>query len=114
MIPVLALIALTLKPWDGADLPTATQAAVKYRLTISGEPGSTLSLKTTGVATGWIAAFCDNRVCSPSEVSEIIPKSGRVALQFELIREDDHAVHSTGAQIHSSDGQTIVVPRATR
>jgi hypothetical protein len=114
VIPIFALAALSLTPWNGTDLPTATQAAAKYRLTISGRPGSTVRLKTTGVASGWIAAFCDNRVCSPTQASERIPKSGQVVVQFELIRETDDAPHASGAVIRANDGRTVVVPRATR
>ena len=114
MIPVLALAALTLAPWSGSDLPTATQAAAKYRLTIAGSPGKNVHLHATGVAKGWIAAFCDRRVCSPTQVNERIPKSGRVVVQFELIRETQDAPHSSGAVIHSDDGRALVVPRASR
>jgi|SRR5579863_10702754 len=110
----IALAALTLAPWNGGDLPTATQAAAKFRLTVSGRPGHTVHLHTSGVSQGWIAAFCDTKVCSPSQVSERIPASGKVIVQFELIRETDDAPHSSGATIVSSDGARIVVPRATR
>lgn len=114
MIPIFALAALTLTPWSGSDLPTATQAAAKYKLTISGAPGKTVRLSATGVEAGWIAAFCDTRVCSPTRVVETIPKSGRVVVQFELIRETDDAPHSSGAVIRSDDGHAIEVPRASR
>jgi len=113
-MPILALAALALAPWSGSDLPTATQAAAKYRLTISGEPGQRVRLHTTGVANGWIAAFCDMRVCSPSRLTELIPKSGHVVVQFELIRETDDAPRSSGAVIHSDDGHSLTVPRASR
>ncbi len=113
---MLALLVATmgLTPWTGIDLPTATQAAAKYRLTISGKPGSTVHLNTSGVATGWIAAFCDNKVCSPTQLTEIMPKSGSVVVQFELIRETDDAPHKSGAIISSSDGSRVVVPQASR
>ncbi|HVA27533.1 MAG TPA: hypothetical protein VNF68_05100 [Candidatus Baltobacteraceae bacterium] len=114
MIPVLAFAALMLTPWSGSDLPTASQAAAKYRLSISGTPGKIVSLRATGVASGWIAAFCDSRVCSPTQVNERIPKSGRAIVQFELIRETNDAPHSSGAVIRSDDGRTVVVPRASR
>jgi hypothetical protein len=110
----LALSALTLTPWNGSDLPTATQAAAKYRLTITGDPGHTVHLHTKHVADGWIAAFCDMKVCSPSQVSETIPKSGQVVVQFELIRETDGAPHSSGATIVADDGRSVVVPVASR
>jgi hypothetical protein len=114
MISVLALAALTLTPWRGSDLPTATQAAAKYRLTLTGTPGKTVHLSVTGVADGWIAAFCDNRVCSPTRVTETIPKSGQVVVQFELIRETDDAPHASGAVIRSDDGHAVTVPSASR
>lgn len=114
MLPILALATLTLTPWKGSDLPTATQAAAKYRLAIAGKPGTTVRLRTTGVAQGWIAAFCDMKVCSPSQLTETIPGSGRVVVQFELIRETEDAPHSSGAVIRSDDGRTIVIPHASR
>ena len=113
MLPIiLATIGIT--PWSGTDLPTATEAAAKYRLTVSGRPGTTVRLSTSGVAQGWIAAFCDMRVCSPSRVSEVIPKSGSIVVQFELIRETDDAPHRSGAVITGSDGSRLVVPQASR
>ncbi|MDE2481176.1 MAG: hypothetical protein KGN02_03175 [bacterium] len=114
MLPIFALAALVISPWNGHDLPTATQAAAKYRLEIAGKPGSTVQLTATGVANGWIAAFCNDRVCSPTHVSETIPVSGRAVVQFELIRETDDAPHQSGATIRSSDGGRVTVPRATR
>lgn len=110
----LLLATMGLTPWTGTDLPTATQAAAKYRLTISGKPGSTVHLNTSGVATGWIAAFCDTKVCSPTQLTTVIPKSGSVVVQFELIREIDNAPHRSGAIISSSDGSRLVVPQASR
>ena len=114
MLSILALAALAISPWSGHDLPTATQAAAKYRLQVSGAPGTTVELQATGVADGWIAAFCNDRVCSPTHVSETIPVSGRAVVQFELIRETDDAPHQSGATIRSSDGGRVTVPRATR
>lgn len=110
----LILATIGIQPWSGSDPPTATQAAAKYRLTVSGKPGSTVRLNTSEVAQGWIAAFCDMRVCSPTRVSEVIPQSGSVVVQFELIREADDAPHSSGAVITGSDGSRLVVPKASR
>jgi hypothetical protein len=110
----LVLATIGISPWSGSDLPTATEAAAKYRLTVSGKPGTTVHLSTTGVAQGWIAAFCDTRVCSPTKVSEVIPKSGSIVVQFELIRETEDAPHSSGAVITGSDGSRLIVPQASR
>lgn len=107
-------IVLALSAWHGSDLPTATQAAAKYRLTLTGQPGETVHLKTSGVERGWIAAFCDNRVCSPHEVTETIPAAGKVAVQFELIREEDTAPRRSAATITGDNGSVIKVPAASR
>lgn len=108
-----ALTTLLLSPWRGADLPTATKSAVKYQLTIKDAPGTAVNLRATHVADGWIAAFCDNRVCSPRQVHETMPASGKVMLQFELIREEDSAARASGAVIESEAGQSVKVPVAT-
>lgn len=102
-----AATTLTLVPWTGKDLPTATQAAAKYRLTISGQPGTTLHLKAKNIAGGWLAAFCTGKICSPMRTSVEVPKGGVVSLQFELIRQGDDAPKKSGATIVSDDGATV-------
>jgi hypothetical protein len=104
-----AVTTLLLAPWNGADLPTATRSAVKYQLTVKDAPGTTVHLRATHVQTGWIAAFCDNRVCSPGQVHEAIPASGTMVLQFELIREEDSAAARSDAVIESDTGQSVRV-----
>jgi len=118
MISVLAaLLALSqpathlaIEPWHGPDLPTATHANEKYELTVSAAPNTTVHLRATGVAKGWIAAFCNTHVCSPESVEQSIPQSGHAKLQFELIREDPTAASSTRATIVTDDGSAISVP----
>lgn len=107
---IFAVTSLLLTPWKGADLPTATTSAVKYELTIKDAPGASVHLRATRVANGWIAAFCDHRVCSPDQLQTTIPASGNVVIQFELIREEDSAPRSSGAVIVSDSGKSITVP----
>ena len=108
-----ALTTLLLSPWKGADLPTATKSAAKYQLTIKDAPGAAVHLRATHVADGWIAAFCDNRVCSPGELHETMPASGKVVVQFELIREEDSAARRSTAVIESDAGASVKVPVST-
>ena len=110
----LLAIVLAIAPWQGKDLPTATAAAAKYKLTVSGTPGTITHLRTSNVAAGWIAAFCNDRVCSPNRVDQTIPESGTVMLQFELIREEGTAPHASGATISSDDGAKITVVPVSR
>jgi hypothetical protein len=110
----LILATMGISPWNGADLPTATQAAAKYRLTVTGKPGRRVTLNATNVAPGWIAAFCDPRMCSPTRSTQVIPSSGSLVVQFELVRETEDAPHRSGAVIASSDGSRVTVPSAVR
>lgn len=105
---------LQIQPWNGRDLPTASHAAVKYRLVVSGKPNAHVRLEATAVANGWIAAFCTSDVCAPGHVAIELPESGQAVYQFELIREDDNAPRKSGARIVGDDGSSIDVPVATR
>jgi UDP-N-acetylmuramyl tripeptide synthase len=101
---------LTLAPWTGKNLPTATAAAIKYNLKVAGTPHATIHIEASGVAQGWIAAFCTPRVCAPTSVDVTLPDSGQAFYQFELIREDDSAPKKTAAKITTNDGASITVP----
>jgi hypothetical protein len=105
---ILAVVTLALAPWTGPDPKVAAQAQQKYKLTISAPPNSTVHLHTDKVAAGWIAAFCNDRVCSPNQVTQVMPASGKAMLQFELIREEDNAVKTSGATILSDDGASVI------
>ncbi len=104
-------VTLLLAPWTGHALPTSTAAAAKYLLTVRGPPNQSVRLTTSGVATGWIAAFCNDRVCSPSSVSMTLSARGTTAIQFELIREDDGAAKTSGARIEAGGASIVVKPK---
>jgi hypothetical protein len=105
---------LAVQPWTGADLQTTSAAAAKYRLEVSGRPNATIRLKASGVAPGWLAAFCTPRLCSPQHIDAALPRSGQVVLQFELIRESTAAPNQSGATISGGDGASVAVPSAYR
>ena len=106
---ILAIATLALAPWTGPDLKASATAQAKYRLTISAPANSSVRLHAENVSTGWIAAFCNGRVCSPNQVTQAIPASGKVEIQFELIREEDNAPRTSGATIKTDDGASLVV-----
>lgn len=105
---------LEIQPWNGKDLPTASQAAAKYRLIVTGKPNAHVRLEATGIADGWLGAFCTPNVCAPGRVDVDLPKSGHAVYQFELIREGDRAPAKSGAHIVGDDGSSVEVPIATR
>jgi hypothetical protein len=108
---MLLAVVLSLSPWHGPDLPSAPANAVKYRLSIHGAPGAHVHLRTSGVARGWLAAFCTSKICSPGQTWLDLPKSGSYALQFELIRQLDNAPTRSGARIFGDDGSAVTVRR---
>lgn len=117
MLAALILIAavsappahLTLAPWTGKSLPTVTQSAAKYRLQVDGKAHARLRLEASGVAEGWLAAFCTPTLCAPGRVDVILPESGRAVYQFELIREDTTGPARSGARISGDDGSVVTV-----
>lgn len=104
---MLLAVLLTLAPWHGPDVASAPVHAVKYRLTVRGTPGAHVHLRASGVARGWLAAFCTSRICSPEQTWLDLPKSGTGVMQFELIRQADGAAHKSGARIFSDDGSSV-------
>lgn len=105
---------LSIQPWTGSDFQVTTGAAAKYRLEVSGKPNASVRLRALGVASGWIAAFCTPRLCSPQRIDVGLPRSGQAVVQFELIRESDNAPKQSGATITDNDGASVAVPAAYR
>jgi hypothetical protein len=115
---LVALVArpthLEIQPWTGNDLQTTSSSAAKYRLVVTGRPNTKVRLHASGVASGWLAAFCTPHLCSPQRVSITLPSSGLAIFQFELIREAETAPSQSGAQIIAADGASVSVPAASR
>lgn len=105
---------LSIEPWTGSDFQVTAGTAAKYRLEVAGKPNASVRLHAVGVASGWIAAFCTPRLCSPQHIDVTLPRSGQAVIQFELIRESDNAPKQSGATIRDNDGAWVAVPAATR
>ena len=115
---IAALVTLALSPWTGPSLPTASPAAVKYRLAVHGRPHENVRLRATGLAQGWIATFCTARFCSPQHSSLDLDGSGNGAVEFAVIRIDDAAPAHTRVTVSASNGESkslaIGAPQAGR
>jgi len=105
---------LSIQPWTGREIQTTSAAAAKYRLKVTGAPESVVHLQASGVANGWLAAFCTAKFCSPQRVDVALPSSGEVVLQFELIRESESGPKRSGATISENGGASVSVPAANR
>lgn len=105
---------LAIEPWTGSDFQTTSLTAAKYRLEVSGRPNDVIHLSAKNVASGWLAAFCTPRLCSPQRLDVTLPSSGLAVLQFELIRESGGAPKRSGATIAVDRGASVHVPEAYR
>ena len=77
--------ALSLAPWTGADLPGSIASTIKYRLVVTGMPGSRLELASQGLPAHWIGSFCTDRVCAPFRVSVLVPAAGVKVIEFQVV-----------------------------
>jgi hypothetical protein len=105
---------LSIQPWTGNDFQVTSDTAAKYRLEVTGRPNAEFRLRAADVASGWLAAFCTPRLCSPQRVDVKLPASGDAVFQFELIRESDNAPKRSGATITDDDGASVTVPAVYR
>jgi len=83
-----SVATVSLAPWTGPELPGSIPNTIKYRLVVAGSAGKHLALAAKGVAKGWVASFCSDRVCSPFKVSVAIPPSGVKIIEFQLVPPD--------------------------
>ncbi|HTW85187.1 MAG TPA: redoxin domain-containing protein [Candidatus Sulfotelmatobacter sp.] len=84
--------ALSLAPWTGPDLPGSLASTIKYRLVVTGKPGTAVDLATQGLPKRWIGSFCTDRVCSPFRVSVVVPPVGAKIIEFQVVPQS--AVHA--------------------
>ena len=76
---------VALAPWVGADLPGSAASTIRYRLVAVAPAGSAVSLDTKGLKPGWVASFCQDRICSPNRVAFTMPPDGVKTYEFQLI-----------------------------
>lgn len=110
----LLAVVLTLSPWKGAALPTATANGVQYLLAVHGKPQQRVSLDASHVPKGWIASFCTENICSPFHYAMQLDSNGRGQVEFQAVRIDDAAPRHIRVTIASNDGHSIDTDVAAR
>jgi len=84
--------ALALANWTGANLPGSVLSTYRYRLVAVAPPGKSVTLTTRGLKSGWIASFCQDRLCSPGSVTFTMPPEGMKTYEFQLVPPSPKAV----------------------
>jgi len=77
--------SLSLAPWTGPDLPGSIASTIKYRLVLTGAPGSKVTLAAAGLPKHWIGSFCTDRVCAPFRTAVVVPRDGVKIVEFQVI-----------------------------
>ncbi|MDQ2873151.1 MAG: hypothetical protein M3R35_08505 [Candidatus Eremiobacteraeota bacterium] len=108
LLIALAATTLAFSPWHGKVLQ-ASPGAIQYRLSVRGTPHTTVKLAAIGLARGWIASFCTDKVCSPMQYSMELPGSGTGAIEFQVIRNDPSAPHRTHVVVRSDAGASAAL-----
>ncbi len=98
-----AVPTLSLAPWTGPDLPGSLASTYKYRLVLTGAPGTRVALAASGLPQHWIGSFCSDRVCSPFRVELEVPPDGVKIVEFQVVPLTAH--HGpVGVRIDASQG----------
>lgn len=106
--------SLSLAPWTGPDLPGSIASTVKYRLAVTGAPGTKLTLAASGLPKYWIASFCTDRVCSPFRVAVVVPPDGVKIIEFQVVPTTRTAAAAPTVRIDASAGSRRVATVGAR
>lgn len=90
---MIAALVLSLTPWKGPSLPTASASAAQYRLTVHGAPETVVQLRAAPLPAGWIASFCTAEICSPFSYAMRLNARGTGTVEFQAIRNEETAPH---------------------
>ena len=110
------MVALTLSPCHGKNLPTVSGETYRYELRVAGHANERVTLSAQGLPSGWIAAFCTDAVCMPMQARLTLPPDGRERLEFGLIQEGSRPARTMRITIRGSDGSTtriVIRPQRT-
>ncbi len=77
--------SLSLAPWTGPDLPGSIASTYKYRLVVTGAPGTRVGLAAAGLPKRWIGSFCTDRVCAPFRTAVVLPEAGVKIVEFQVV-----------------------------
>lgn len=104
---LLAAVVLSLVPWQGPSLPTASAEAFKYKLTVHGTPRKSIALSASGLPDGWVASFCTPHLCAPFHYTLQLDRRGFGTLEFQAIQVDDHAPTHVHVAVSAPDANTV-------
>jgi len=85
-----AVPTLSLAPWTGPDLPGSVASTYKYRLVVTGAPGTHVALVEHGLPAHWIGSFCSDRVCQPFRTDVDVPAEGAKIVEFQVVPLTPH------------------------
>jgi thiol-disulfide isomerase/thioredoxin len=99
--------ALSLAPWTGPDLPGSIASTLKYRLVLTGAPGSKVTLATSGLPPRWVGSFCTDRVCAPFRTTVVVPAAGAKIVEFQVVPTTAHNGPANVRIAAVSGGRTV-------
>ncbi len=101
--------AIALTKWTGVDLPGSVASTYRYRLVTVAPPAKSVTLGTKLLKPGWIASFCQDRLCSPNTVTFTMPAQGVKTYEFQLVAPTPNATPGRVA-VGAADSNWVTIP----
>jgi len=111
---ILMAVLLTLSPWKGPVLRTATVQAAQFQLAVRGPAHARVNLDATGLPKGWIASFCTPHVCAPFHYALQLDGKGTGTLEFQAVRVDDNAPARARVTVTANNGPSVATTVTAR
>lgn len=96
--PVLALV-LAISPAPHA----------RYTVSVHGAPRRHVTLRAAGVPGGWVASFCNDRLCSPFSYDMNLDARGLGRIELQAVRTGDTAPHRIRFFVESTGAKPVGV-----
>ena len=103
------MTTLAITPWTAPNLPTARHATHQYALRLHGAPGGRIRIRASGLASGWLATFCTQRVCSLRQVSVELSRTGSALVEFALVHDGASRTTDMHVRITTDDGASLTL-----
>ena len=106
---MIAALTAALSLWEASSqLPSSVPNARKYAVSVSAKPGTRVFLRSGTLPHNWIASFCTQRLCAPTQVSIVIPASGTLRTEFQVIPDDRTKSLVLPIAVRVSAGDTVL------
>ncbi len=104
---------IALGGYHGPALAGAVPGTQAFGVTVRGAAGARVRIRAIDVPAGSLASFCTRTVCAPFAVRLVLPASGTVTIELQIIKNDRDARPPTIVTVATDDGARASIPYAS-